>query len=519
MNGQEVSTGPAPERAAQLVLLGSVFVVATCGLVYELVAGAVSSYLLGDAVTQFSLVIGVFLSAMGLGSFAAKYVRRDLLGAFVEVQIWIGLVGGTSSIAMFAVNAYAEAWFAPFFYLLCAAVGALVGLEIPLLVRVLQASQGLSGAVSHVLALDYLGALAGSLAFPFLALPLLGLSRASVAFGLMNLAVAAAGTTLLPPPRAGRRLRIAAAFALLVVVFAGSGRLVGFLEDLLYQDDIVLVEQTPYQRIVVTRWRDDVRLFLDGHLQFSSVDEARYHEALVHPAMSAAGDPRRVLILGGGDGLAAREVLKHPRVEAVTLVDLDPAMVHLARTRPELVRLNGGSLDDPRLTVVQRDALRFLADDRGFYGVILIDLPDPSTPTLARLYSREMYALVARRLADTGVMVTQATSPYFARQAFSTIVATVAGAVDEDAPGALVTLPYHVDVPSFGDWGFVLAAHHRVEPADLALTVPVRFLTPEVMAAMFVFGQDESPVPAAVNRLDTPILAALYQRGWDRFNQ
>lgn len=505
--------------SAEPLLLASVFVIATCGLVYELVAGAISSYLLGDAVTQFSLVIGVFLSAMGLGSFVAKYVRRDLLATFVEVQIWVGLVGGTSSVAMFAVNAFAERWFALFFYLLCAVIGALVGLEIPLLVRVLQSSHGFSGAVSHVLALDYLGALAASLIFPFIALPLLGLSRASIAFGLMNLAVAAAGTTLLPPPRTARRLRIGAAFALLAIVFGTSGRLVGFLEDLLYQDDVVLVEQTPYQRIVVTRWRDDVRLYLDGHLQFSSVDEARYHEALVHPAMSAAGEPRRVLILGGGDGLAAREVLKHPRVKAVTLVDLDPAMVAIARTRPELVSLNQGALDDPRMTVIQQDAFRFLTADHSFYGVVVIDLPDPSTPALARLYSREMYALVARRLADTGVMVTQATSPYFARDAFSSIVATVADAVVRGEAGRLMPLPYHVDVPSFGGWGFVLAGRHAVDPDDLEISVPTRFLTAAVMRAMFVFGQDEAPLPAAVNRLDTPILAAMYQRGWERFNQ
>lgn len=506
-------------RGARVVLLVAVFAIATCGLAYELVAGAVSTYLLGDAVTQYSLVIGVFLSAMGLGSWLAKLIRRRLLAAFVEIQIWIGLVGGTSSISMFAVNAFAEPWFGPFFYTLCAVIGTLVGLEIPLLVRVLRGAQGFSAAVSNVLALDYLGALATSLLFPFVALPLLGLSRASVAFGIMNLAVAAVGLALLDPPRLGRALRLAAVSVVLVAGFAGSGRLVGFLEDLLYQDDVVLVEQTRYQRIVLTRWRDDVRLYLDGHLQFSSIDEARYHEVLVHPAMAAAGDRRHVLILGGGDGLAAREVLKHPRVEAVRLVDIDPAMTSLARHRPLLARLNEGALDDPRVEIVHRDAFEFLEEDRSFYDVVVADLPDPSSPALARLYSRELYALAARRLAETGVIVTQATSPFFAREAFSTIVATVAGAVDEVGGGPLQPVPFHVHVPSFGEWGFVLAARHRVDPAALRVPVPTRYLTDELLPGLFVFGKDERPLPADVNRLDRPILATLYERGWGRFQE
>lgn len=511
--------GVLVRRGAQAVLLGSVFVIAACGLAYELVAGAVSTYLLGDAVTQYSLVIGVFLSAMGIGAYLAQFIRRGLLEAFVEIQIWIGLVGGASSIALFAVNAFAEPWFGPFFYTLCGAIGTLVGLEIPLLVRVLRGAHGVSGAVSNVLALDYVGALAAALLFPFVALPLLGLSRASVAFGLMNLAVAAVGLPLLPRPRLGRAIRLAAVAAVLIAGFAGAGRLVGFLEDLLYQDDVVLVEQTRYQRIVVTRWRDDVRLYLDGHLQFSSIDEARYHEALVHPAMAAAGDRRHVLILGGGDGLAAREVLKHPRVESVRLVDVDPAMTELARHRPLLARLNEGALGDPRVEIVHRDAFEFLEEDRSFYDVVVADLPDPSSLSLARLYSRELYALVARRLADTGVLVTQATSPFFAREAFSTIVATIAGAVGEVGGGPLRPVPYHVHVPSFGEWGFVLAARHQIEPATLAVPVPTRYLTDELLPGLFVFGKDERPVPAEVNRLDHPVLAALYERGWGRFQE
>jgi len=498
-----------------VILLLSVFAVASCGLVYELIAGAISSYLLGDAVTQFSLVIGVFLCAMGAGSYLAKFFQRDLLAAFVEIEIWIGLIGGISSMLMFAINAYFEPVFGVFFYSLCALLGVLVGVEIPLLVRILKAARGTSAALSEVLALDYLGALAGSILFPFLALPLLGLSRASVVFGVMNLAVATAGLSLLRSRRWWRALRLVAAAVVLLTAFFTSSRLIGFLEDRMYADDVILVRDSAYQHIVLTRWRDDVRLFLNGHIQFSSVDEARYHEALVVPAMAAATVPRSVLILGGGDGLAAREVLKYPSVQHVTLVDIDPLMTELAQQRRELVQLNKGSLGSDKVQVVNADAMAFVRDSREFYDVIIVDLPDPNSAPLARLYSVSFYQLLARRLALGGVLVTQATSPYFAAEAFWCIVATVS----DGETGLTVVLPYHVHVPSFGEWGFVLAAAHRVEPTTLSVEVPTRYLTDSVLEGMFHFGLDMQPPQVEANTLDEPVLFQYYQRGWNRFNE
>lgn len=515
------SAGPPP-RAARVLLLASVFVVASCGLVYELVAGAVSSYLLGDAVTQFSLVIGVFLSAMGVGSYLAQFVRRRLLRTFVEIEIWIGLFGGVSSLAMFAVGAFAEDVFRPFFYGLCALLGILVGIEIPLLVRILGAGrEGRDEALSEVLALDYLGALAGSLLFPFVALPLLGVARASVVFGLMNLAVAAAGIALVRGGRRGLIVRLSAATLLLFVTLGYSTRWVGFLEDVLYQDAVVLAEDSRYQRIVLTRWRDDVRLFLNGHLQFSSIDEARYHESLVLPAMEAAGDPRSVLILGGGDGLAAREVLKYG-VERVVLVDLDARVTELASTRPALVELNRGALGDERLEIVHDDAFHFLRDDTGFYDVILADLPDPSAPALAKLYSRAFYGAAARRLSENGVFVTQATSPFFARKAFWCVVETLEAAVPQPLAreiGGLQVVPYHVHVPSFGEWGFALASRRPVDPEMLEVSVSTRFLDTPTLRSLFVFPRDLESVPVAVNRLDDPVLFRYYEKGWGRFQE
>ena len=514
-----VQAGISP--SGRVILLGSVFIVAACGLVYELVAGAVSSYILGNAVTQFSLVIGVFLFTMGIGSYLAKFITQHLLKTFIEIEIWIGLIGGGSSIVMFSVSAFADAIFPVFFYALCSLVGILIGIEIPLLIRILKENHGFSEALSRVLAVDYIGALAGSIAFPLLVLPYLGLSRASVIFGIMNLAVATAGLTILPGARRWITIRLTAAALILFTALIFSTRLVGFLEDLLYQDNIIYAKTTPYQRIVLTRWRDDIRLYLNGHIQFCSIDEARYHEALVIPAMEACSRAQSVLILGGGDGMAAREVLKYGAVERIVLVDIDPAMTVLGKNRPELLALNKGSLNSKKLTVVNTDAMGFVEDSRDFFDVIVIDLPDPSSESLSKLYSRSFYALCAHRLKLGGILVTQATSPFFAPDAFWCIVQTIGESVAGNPDLAELTpIPYHANVPSFGEWGFVLASKREIDPKQLSPSVPTRFLNSETLQAMFSFSRDmESGEDIRTNRIDRPILYEYYKRGWNQFNE
>lgn len=508
---------PTPRQ--RLLLLASVFVVAACGLVYELVAGAVSSYLQGDAVTQYSLVIGVFLCAMGLGSWLARFVRRDLLRAFVAVELWLALVGGLSSLTTFAAGAWLAPWFGPIFYGQVLLVGTLVGLEIPILVRMLREGGSVRSALSDALALDYVGALAGAVAFPLLALPLLGLSRSSIVFGLLNLVVAALLVRMVPRPGA-LRAGVVAVGAVLVLALVFSGRAVRHVEDLLYQDAIVYAEQSRYQRIVLTRWRDDLRLYLDGHLQFSSVDEARYHEALVLPALAAAR-PGRVLVLGGGDGLALERVLAHPDVARVDLVDLDPSITRLAREWAPLAGLNGHSLDDPRVTVHHVDAMRFLEETDASWDVVLVDLPDPHTAPLAKLYTTAFYALLARRLAPGGVLATQATSPFYAPQAFWSIVSTIEAAVPADHPaGALEAWPYHANVPSFGEWGFVLASREPIDLDTLRPTVPTDIHDEASLRALFVWDKQMGRRPdVAVSTLDDPVVAAYYRAGWQAFNQ
>jgi spermidine synthase len=238
------------------------------------------------------------------------------------------------------------------------------------------------------------------------------------------------------------------------------------------------------------------------------------------PAMEAALHPRSVLVLGGGDGLAVREILKYPTVEKILLVDLDPGMTELGRTRRDFVRLNEGSLASPKVSIVNADAMQHLREDEAFYDVILVDLPDPDSEVLAKLYSTAFYALAEKRLALHGVLVTQATSPFYSREAFWSIVRTLQAAVPAELPGALHVAAYHESVPSFGEWGFALASHDNVDLKALAPHVPTRYLTPETLQAMFVFGKDmTAPAVVRINRLDDPVLFRYHRDGWRQFNE
>lgn len=495
-----------------IALYASVFLVATCGLIYELVAGALASYLLGDTVLQFSTVIGAYLFAMGVGSWLSRFVGKGLAARFVQVELLVGLVGGFSSTFLFLAFAHAAS-FRVLLYLVVFVVGTLVGLEIPLMMRILKDRLDFKDLVSQVLTMDYIGALFASVLFPLLLVPKLGLLNTALLFGLLNVGVAAATLHLLRdaiPERAGLRALCAGSAAALCLGLVFSGEIASRAEGDMYADEVIFSKSSPYQKIVLTRWKDDWRLFLNGNLQFSTMDEYRYHEALVHPALSAHPEPRSVLILGGGDGLAAREVLRDARVGAVTLVDLDPVMTHLFTTHASLSALNGRSLSDPRVTVVNADAYRWLEKNERRFDVVIVDFPDPSNYAVGKLYTTAFYRLLSWRLAPGAIVTVQSTSPLFARQTYWTVVTTMEAA-------GFKTSPYHAYVPSFGEWGFVIgsATPYRVPsrfPAGL------RYLTPDIVRGMFDFPGDMSRVPADPNRLDTQVLVQHYEREWARIS-
>ena len=531
------ASSPRPRPApAEVALLASVFVVAACGLVYELAAGALASYLLGDSVLQFSTIIGTYLFAMGVGSWLSRLIERQLVAQFLRIELLVGLVGGLMPAALFvAYNLLPHEWgrgggtaFRVLLYGCVLLVGMLVGLEIPLVMRILKRHfaerYALKELVSEVLTFDYLGALAVAVAFPLIFVPHLGLVRTGVFFGLLNAAVAAWALVLFRGEL--RRFKAHAAACAGVVVallaaMAGAGRLTTWAEDQFYGDGIILRESSAYQRVVVTRsgggsvgGDPGIRLFLNGNLQFHSRDEYRYHEALVHPALAAHGAPRRVLVLGGGDGLAVREVLRHASVEEVVLVELDPHITRLFADHPALAALNARALADRRVRIVNADAFTWLEQHalaigagRGApFDIVIADFPDPSNYTLGKLYTTSFYQRVDQVLAASGWLVVQSTSPLIARRSFWTVVTTL------EAVG-WSTWPYHVHVPSFGEWGFVLAGR-RPWPGVRTLPAGLRFLTEEGMPALLQFPPDMARLPAEPNRLSNQVLVGIFEEEW-----
>ena len=503
---------PGPRDAAHLsrlggALLASAFVVATCGLVYELLAGTLASYLLGDSVTQFSTIIGSYLFAMGIGSWCSRYVRRDELATFVRVEILIAALGGVSAALLFLLFDRVGDFRIPL-YGLVVAIGILVGLEIPLLMRILKDRLEFGDLVSKVLTFDYVGALAASLLFPLLLVPHLGLIRTGFLFGFANAGVAIALILMLPDRR---RLQVeltvgALVMAGLIAGFLLSERIERAAEVAAYGDPILYATSTPYQRIVITKRGGDLRLYLNGNLQFSSRDEYRYHEALVHPALGRVGHLRDVLVLGGGDGLAVREILKYPSVRSVTLVDLDPEMTSLFRRSAMLVALNHGSLLSPKVHVLTADAFTWLRANRRQFDAVLVDFPDPTNFAIGKLYTVSFYRELTRALAPGAVVSVQSTSPLVAPRAFWTVATTMEAA-------GLRTRGYHVYVPSFGEWGFVMASNRPIGPLR-TLPAGLRFLDRDTDRLAFAFPRDMARRTTPVNRLDNQALVREFEAEW-----
>jgi spermidine synthase len=459
---QDAAPGKPRGRIARTAVLVAVFICAACGLVYELALVALGSYLIGDTVGQASIVLSLMVFAMGIGALAAKPLQRWAAPAFAGIELLLALLGGLSVLGLYAAFAWLSLY-TPALIATALVLGVLIGAEIPLLMVLLQRirRQDAGSAVADLFAADYVGGLVGGLAFPFLLLPLFGQVQGALLVGMLN---AAAGLGLVLT--VFRRELSKRATLLLTGAAVLVGGLLGgaywFADDFevtarqaLYADPVVHSERTPYQDVVLTEsvslgGNPDTRLYLNGDLQFSSVDEYRYHEAMVHPAM--AGPRGRVLVLGGGDGLALREVLRYPDVREITLVELDPAVLALARTDPRVSTLNKDAFADPRVRTVAADAFSWLRDNRERYDVVLVDMPDADSTATAKLYSAEFYGLVRQAMSDQARVVVQAGSPFFAPQAFWCIESTMRAA-------GLNTVPYEVSVPSFGDWGFHLGAN------------------------------------------------------------
>ena len=446
--------------------------------------------------------------SMGVGSYLSKLLGDNLIQNFITIEIIISLVGGVCSLLLLMSFPLVRALYDTVMFSLIFMIGALVGMEIPILSGILSYKQSTRDSIANVLSLDYLGALIGSVAFPLILLPQLGLLRSSFAIGLINILTALVNIYFFRKYLTSPRLMTAISVAVLIMltVFTVYGtRISSYAEKHLYFDQIIYKKQTPYQRIVVTQSNvnKEHRLYIDGHIQFSSRDEYRYHESLVHPLLSVAGNKSKVLVLGGGDGLAVREVLKYDDVDLIHLVDIDPEMTKLGKRLYLLSKLNEHSLDSEKLTVFNQDAFTFINKAGMLYDRVIIDMPDPHNEAINKLYSKEFYTMIRKRMSPQGILVTQSSSPFFTHKTFWSIEKTL-DAVFED------TLSYHVTIPSFGIWGFNMARMNTEIPTNFKFNVETKFMNEPTMQASMIFGKDTQKVEVPVNTIMEPKLYQLY---------
>ncbi len=488
------------------LLLVTTLLISICSIIYELIISSLSSYLQGDSITQFSITIGLYMSAMGIGSYLSKYMKNNLFNKFVFIEMSVGILGGFSTLILFMTNIYTEIYDL-IMYVLIILIGIFVGLEIPILTRIIEENESnVRKNLANIFTFDYMGGLIGSIAFPIILFPKLGFITTTFLVGSINIGVAL--IIILRYKKYIKKYNVVKCIAIIclvvILIFLCTGGIIANkIEEGLYRDDVILSEQTAYQKIVMTKHKDDVRLFLDGNLQFSTVDEYRYHEALVHIPMLYAKSHERVLILGGGDGLAAREVLKYDDVQEIVLVDIDKQMTDLCKNNEEIAKLNNYSLENEKLKLINEDAYMFVQENKEKFDVIIIDFPDPNNENLNKLYTNVFYNYVKANLTEDGVMVCQSTSPYYAKKSFWCINKTIKTQFKN-------VLPYHLQVPTFGEWGFNLAFNG--DNTKGKLSVETKYLTDENINTMFVFGKDEAIDLAQIeeNNMFKPTLILYY---------
>ncbi len=469
------------------LLMITTLMISGCSIIYEVLISSVSSYLVGDSIRQFSITIGLYMSAMGIGSYISRYIKKDLFDWFVFVEVGVGIIGGLTTIILFLANIYLQTY-TLVMYVQIILIGVLVGLEIPLLTRIIEEnSPNLRMTLSTLFSFDYIGGLIGSIAFPLVLLPKLGYFTTAFLTGSINIAIALIIVINYKINiRNSKSFTVISIFSLLIMAMGTffSADIAKNIEGHLYRDQVVFSRQTEYQKLVMTKHKDDLRLFINGNLQFSSADEYRYHESLVHIPMMMSPNKENILVLGGGDGLAVRELLKYDEVDKITLVDLDAELVELCRTNPQVTSVNEKSLGSDKLEIIINDAYKYLEECTESYDVIIVDLPDPNSDALNKLYTNVFYRLASNRLNKGGMMSIQSTSPYYAPDAFWCIYKTI---LEE----GLNVVPYHIQVPSFGDWGFQLVSKDKLHMNDLKLEVNTKFLNQDILESMFYFAKDE----------------------------
>ncbi|MCK5542588.1 MAG: polyamine aminopropyltransferase [Desulfobacterales bacterium] len=540
---------------ASVLLCGCIFASGACGIILEYIQATIASMILGNSFEQWAVVIGLMLFWMGLASLLQVHIKKKyLIYMFIAVETGLALVGGFSPTLTYYSYSMTSHYILVLYFFV-SFIGIMIGLEIPIIIRINNDyTKELKTNIGNILSADYLGSLLGALIFVYIILRFFPITKAAFLTALINFMLAFV-TYIYFYSKKLIKSKIPAVIMVLTIILISYGYIKSDQWDIkiqqpLYDDPIIHTQTTQYQHIVLTHYKplNETRLFLNGNLQLCSLDEARYHEPLVHPAMNLVPQRKKVLILGGGDGCALREVLKYKEVEQVMLVDLDPGMTQLAMEHPKLTKINNNAFKDARVVnqnldgitpgdvkeifmekepftknkqqesikiadvkIMNVDAYKFLEKIPGFWDVIIVDMPDPSSPELTKLYSKGFYIKAKRHLSMNGIMIVQATSPYFAKESFLCIGRTIESA-------GFSILPFHENVPSFGDWGWYIAWQPGIEKSRILnkidkIKIPVKtnFLTEDIFKAELKFGKnllksDRNDINTIIN----PILLSIY---------
>lgn len=546
-------------RFLSLILGISMLFVGICGISYEYTFSKLASDIMGNSVQQWAVIIGLMMLFMGIGADLQKYFPDRLaVDTFILLEILLGLLGGIGpSLTLFAFGSFHDHFIIIHYFFICS-IGLMIGMEIPLLTRVNQATApSLKHNLGLILKMDYIGSFLGAMIWIFVLPRFFNLLEISFFLGMINVSVAF--FTWIWFRRWMHFPKLIPVSALIAFIVLGAGLINGkritiTAEQKLYKDPIIFTTTTLYQRVVITENKSgDLYFYLNGHLQFSSFDEYIYHEFLVHPVMAVAAKLSKVLVLGGGDGLAVREILKYPEVNSVTLVDIDPEITKLAASLPRLAALNQGSLQQAKVNVqpaagvspggkinlqmtghgffrrersvenievhiVNLDAYKFVESVSGIYDIIIIDFPDPNNLTLSKLYSREFYSLLKNKLAFDGLLIQQSSSPIFAKEAFLVVGRSMQAA-------GFSTVPIHHPVPSFGDWGWWIAGHRERFGAkglkqrltqNIELPSSLRYLTEDLLRGSQFFGKDALRTDKKdINTILEDRVFYYYQKAWE----
>lgn len=438
-------------------------IVAYCSIVYELLIAQTLSALMGNTVLRYSITIGVYLASLGVGAMLCeKGDERDCVDRLIRIEIWLSVIGGLAVFIIcsfdvthrFLISSHSffshgvGSFLRPILFFILShtvivLIGILSGYEIPLLIALSEAKK--PNTMNFVLGIDYFGSLLGAVLFPLVLLPKLGLFAVSYLTGLLN---AFACILLLLFKPAARKFRYAkltgiiTVTLLMLLVFTGNTQHF-FLKKFYYYrhvkslsslfssfEDLPKIQEfrSPYQHIhivnqpltetqsiIYSQYSDkyekephfprNLWLFLNNKYQFATSTEEFYHEFFIHVPIQWKKPPEDVLVLGAGDGIALRELLKYREIKRLTLVDIDPKMLDLAQYHPFLKMVNHNSFADPRVNLVIHDAFSWLQACKKKFDAIYIDFPDPNNYDLAKLYSIEFYSLVRHCLAENGYVV------------------------------------------------------------------------------------------------------------------